>query len=44
MYLEVKSPADLKHEEHGTVTLPAGNYERILQREYSPSEMRTVAD
>lgn len=44
MYLEVKTPADLKHEEHGTITLPAGHYERVIQREYSPEAIRNVAD
>ena len=44
MYLSVKTPADLKHEEHGTITLPPGNYERVIQREYSPEEIRNVTD
>jgi mannose-6-phosphate isomerase-like protein (cupin superfamily) len=44
MYLQVKDAVDLKHEEHGTVLLPAGNYERVIQREYSPEEIRNVAD
>lgn len=44
MYLQVKDGAKLQHEEHGTITLPAGNYERVLQREYSPEEIRNVQD
>ena len=44
MYLSVKEAVDLQHEEHGTITLPTGNYERVLQREYSPEELRNVAD
>lgn len=32
------------HEEHGSITLPAGNYEVTIQREYSPAEIRNVAD
>jgi hypothetical protein len=32
------------HEEHAPVTLPAGNYEVEIQREYSPAEIRNVAD
>lgn len=44
MYLQVKDPVDLKHEEHATITLPAGNYERVLQREYSPESIRQVLD
>lgn len=44
MYLSVKEDAPLQHEEHGTITLPAGNYKRVLQREYSPTEIRNVLD
>lgn len=44
MYLQVKDAVDLKHEEHATITLPAGSYERVIQREYSPEEIRNVAD
>jgi hypothetical protein len=32
------------HEEHRTLTLPPGNYEVVRQREYSPEEIRNVAD
>jgi hypothetical protein len=32
------------HEEHAPVTLPAGNYEVVRQREYSPEEIRNVVD
>jgi hypothetical protein len=32
------------HEEHAPVTLPAGNYEVEIQKEYTPSEIRNVAD
>jgi hypothetical protein len=32
------------HEEHAPVTLPAGNYEVEIQREYTPAEIRNVAD
>ena len=44
MYLQVKDAVDLRHEEHGTITLPAGNYERVIQREYSPEAIRRVKD
>jgi hypothetical protein len=44
MYLGVKEEAALQHEEHATITLPPGNYERTIQREYSPEEIRNVAD
>ena len=44
MYLHVKTETELKHEEHSTITLPAGNYERVIQREYSPEAIRNVKD
>lgn len=45
MYLQVKEGgAVVRHEEHGAIALPAGNYERVLQREYSPEAIRNVAD
>jgi len=34
----------LKHDEHSTQAVPAGNYRNIRQREYSPEEIRNVAD
>lgn len=37
-----KSGVDLVHEEHGTVTLPPGNYEVIQQREYTSRDMAPV--
>lgn len=36
--------ADLVHEEHATIYLPAGNYQVVIQREYSPQAIRNVAD
>lgn len=38
------APASLKHEEHGTISIPVGDYEIIRQREYSPERDRYVAD
>ena len=32
------------HEEHAPVILPFGNYEVEIQREYTPAEIRNVAD
>lgn len=43
-YIHVEAPADLTHEEHGTITLPAGDYRVIRQREYEPERERYVAD
>lgn len=39
-----KAMALLKHEEHGTIKIPSGNYRVIRQREYSPEAIRNVAD
>lgn len=36
--------AFLKHDEHETHALPAGNYRNVRQSEYSPEEIRRVAD
>ena len=44
-FLEVPSQARLVHEEHATITLPAGFYRVIQQREYVPEGApRDVAD
>ncbi len=32
------------HEEHAPISLSPGNYEVVRQREYSPEEIRNVAD
>ena len=45
LYLEVLADtATIVHEEHGAVTLPRGGYAIRIQREYSPQEIRRVAD
>ena len=36
--------AELVHDEHETVPLPEGDYRIVLQREYTPEEIRPVAD
>ena len=44
-YVEVfDETADLVHEEHGTITLDRGVYKVTQQREYTPEEIRRVAD
>ena len=44
-FLEIQEAvALLKHEEHGTIELPQGTYRVTRQREYSPEEIRNVAD
>lgn len=43
-FLDVQDGAELVHEEHSTIPLPAGLYQVIRQREYSPEEIRNVND
>jgi hypothetical protein len=43
-YLDVSAPADLKHEEHATARVPAGKWLLPQQVEYTPAELRRVAD
>lgn len=43
-YLEVKETVTLRHEEHTAHTLPPGIYKLPVQTEYSPQELRRVAD
>lgn len=43
-YLEVSRPAELLHEEHSTVQVPAGKYLLPTQVEYTPAALQQVAD
>lgn len=43
-YLAVQKPAELLHEEHSTVAVPAGKYLLPSQVEYTPAELRRVVD
>jgi hypothetical protein len=43
-FLQVNEESILTHQEHGPITIPAGNFEVIIQREYTPEEIRNVAD
>ena len=44
-YLRVQGePATLKHEEHAHLQIPVGDYEVVIQREYTPEAIRNVAD
>jgi len=44
-FLEVRAAmAALTHEEHATIELPRGVFRVTRQREYSPQEIRRVAD
>jgi hypothetical protein len=42
--LRIEGGATFVHEEHGPITLPPGNYEVVIQREYSPEGIRSVLD
>ena len=42
--VRIEGGATFVHEEHGPITLPPGNYEVVIQREYSPEEIRNVID
>lgn len=43
-FLSVVKSAVVRHEEHAPIPLPPGVYEIVQQREYSPEEIRNVAD
>lgn len=36
--------ADLTHQEHETISIPAGKYRSVIQSEYTPEAIRNVAD
>lgn len=44
MYIRARYRAMIDHEEHAQVTLPAGDWAVIRQREYEPTGWRQVAD
>jgi hypothetical protein len=45
LYLSVtEEGVSIVHEEHDPIALPAGDYEVVGQREYSPEEIRNVVD
>ena len=43
-FLQVLEHTSLRHEEHAPIDLEPGIYQVIQQREYSPEEIRRVAD
>lgn len=43
-YIDVSAPSDLLHEEHSTARVPAGKWLLPQQVEYTPAELRRVAD
>jgi hypothetical protein len=44
MHVSGDAPVALEHDEHGTISIPPGNYQVVRQREYHPQEIRNVAD
>ena len=44
MHVSGDGPVALKHNEHGTIQIPPGNYRVVYQREYSLEEIRQVKD
>jgi hypothetical protein len=44
MTVSGEMPVALEHEEHSTISIPPGSYRVIRQREYTPEEIRYVAD
>lgn len=44
MFLILKKAAELYHQEHDPIDLPPGNYQVILQREYTAKDPRRVLD
>ncbi len=43
-FLDVSAPVELEHQEHDTITIPPGIYRSVIQSEYTPKEIRKVAD
>ena len=43
-YLEVKKAGNVTHDEHADIALPEGKYSVMIQREYHPEAIRSVAD
>jgi hypothetical protein len=43
-FLKVVSEATVRHEEHAPIPLPSGIYEIVIQRDYAPDAIRSVAD
>lgn len=43
-YVKAMQETEVVHEEHGTISLPVGDWEVIRQREYEPDGWRQVVD
>jgi hypothetical protein len=44
MWIDIPRHGRVTHEEHGPISLPAGTYRVVRQREYVPGAWRPVAD
>jgi hypothetical protein len=44
LFVEIVGRARVVHEEHAAITVPAGRYRVVRQREYTPGDYRYVAD
>ena len=44
MYMTIEELTQIRHQEHNPITVEPGIYKVIRQREYSPAEIRSVAD
>ena len=44
LFLRANDECQVVHEEHNTITLPKGDYEINIQREYEPKGWRYVSD
>jgi hypothetical protein len=42
--VRIAGGATIVHEEHGPITLPPGDYQITIQREYEPESIRNVQD
>ena len=43
-FVDLKKPKKLIHEEHGSILIKKGCYQQAFQVEYTPAEIRRVAD
>jgi hypothetical protein len=43
-WMALPTESEVVHQEHDPISLPAGKYKVVRQREYSPEEIRNVQD
>ncbi len=44
IFFTTTEPAQITHQEHGTIDIPEGIYEKVQQKEYAPEAIRNVLD